>query len=316
MKSIQILSLKSHIILILLWGLNDLVLKIQFPGFITGKISDLIGIYLSPFILTAIFKLLLNKIEEKTIFYFSTSIVLCFFILINLSQTLNDTIYKSIDIGLGYTGYADFSDLLCLPSLILSILSFNKMLDDETRNNPRYLVLLLSFAVFINSPRIIEPTGRSDLLSLLVLLSLAEDKIYLLEPNDQTFLNDTQTFLFRFVGKNNESSPSSIDEIIVPDECTSVNSDPILTNEENIQYRMNEPSMKFLKYKVSIYDDVILTNLKLSQACEENNCNIETNVLGSGKYFWEVSLQYRYIKDCKLYEYFEKPEQDSIYFNK
>ncbi len=73
--------------------------------------------------------------------------------------------------------------------------------------------------------------------------------------------------------------------------------------------------MKFLKYKVSIYDDVTLTNLKLSQACEENSCNIETNVLGSGKYFWEVSLQYRYIKDCKLYEYFEKPEQDSIYFN-
>ena len=314
MKSIQILSLKSHIILILLWGLNDLVLKIQFPGFITGKISDLIGIYLSPFIMTVILKLLLRKMEEKTIFYFSTSIVLCFFLLINLSQFLNDTIYKSIDIGLGYKGYADFSDLLCLPSLILSILSFNKMLDDETRNNPRYLVLLLSFAVFINSPR--EPTGRSDIGSYMLLLSSSEDKIYLLEPNEKTILNDTQTFLFRFVGKNNEPSPSSIDKIIIPDECTSVNSDPILTDEVNIQSSWNEPFMKFLKYKVSIYDDVTLTNLKLSQVCEENSCNIETNVLGSGKYFWEVSLRYRYIKDCKLYEYFEKPEQDSIYFNK
>ncbi|NCN08976.1 MAG: hypothetical protein GW938_03945 [Leptospira sp.] len=314
MKSIQILSLKSHIILILLWGLNDLVLKIQFPGFITGKISDLIGIYLSPFIMTAILKLLLRKIEEKTIFYFSTSIVLCFFLLINLSLTLNDTIYKSIDIGLGYSGYADFSDLLCLPILIVSILSFKYILNHKTRNNPRYLVLLLSFAVFINSPS--EPTGRSDLISLLALLSLAEDKIYLLEPNENTILNDTQTFLFRFVGKNNESSPSSIDKIIIPDDCTSVNSDPILTDEVNIQSSRNEPFMKFLKYKVSIYDDVTLTNLKLSQVCEENSCNIETNVLGSGKYFWEVRLQYRYIKDCKLYEYFEKPEQDSIYFNK
>jgi hypothetical protein len=314
MKSIQILGLKSHIILILLWGLNDLVLKIQFPGFITGKISDLIGIYLSPFIMTVILKLLLRKMEEKTIFYFSTSIVFCFFLLINLSQFLNDTIYKSIDIGLGYKGYADFSDLLCLPILILSILSFKYILNHKTRNNPRYLVLLLSFAVFINSPS--EPTGRSDLFSLLVLLELAEDKIYFLEPNEKTILNDTQTFLFRFVGKNNESSPSSIDKIIIPDECTSVNSDPILTDEVNIQSSRNEPSMKFLKYKVSIYDDLALTNLKLSQACEENSCNIETNLLGSSKYFWEVRLQYRYIKDCKLYEYFEKPKQDSIYFNK
>jgi len=314
MKSIQILSLKSHIILILLWGLNDLVLKTHFPGFITGKISDLIGIYLSPFIATAFLKLFLRKIEEKTIFYFSSSIVFCFFLLINLSQSLNDTIYKSIDIGLGYTGYADLSDLLCLPVLILSILSFNHILEYETRNNSRYIVLLLSFTVFINSPR--EPTGRSDLLSLLALIGLAEDKIYLLEPNDRTALNETQRFLFRFVGKNNESSPSSIDELIVPDECTTINSEPILTEKKNFQSSINVPSMKFLKYKVSIYDNLALPNLKISQTCDDNNCNIETNLLSSGKYFWEVSLQYRYIKDCKLYEYFEKPKQDSINFNK
>ncbi|MCG9875688.1 MAG: hypothetical protein MH321_12985 [Leptospiraceae bacterium] len=314
MKSLKILSLKSHIILILLWGLNDLVFKLQFPGIITGKISDLIGLYLSPFILTALFKLFLRKIEEKTIFYFSSGLVISFFVMINLSQILNDTIYKSIDIGLGYKGYSDFSDLLCLPILIISILSFNHLLDDEIKNNSKYLVLLLSFTVFINSPR--EPTGRSDLFSLIALIGLAEDKIYLLEPNENTIVKESERFLFRFVGKNNESSPSSIDELIVPDECNSINTEPILTNQENFGSSNNVPSMKFLKYKVLIYDNLALTNLKISQTCDDNNCNIETNQLSSGKYFWEVSLQYRYIQDCKLYEYFEKPKQDSISFNK
>ncbi|EOQ95937.1 hypothetical protein LEP1GSC195_1855 [Leptospira wolbachii serovar Codice str. CDC] len=44
----------------ILWILNDSVLKIWCPGLVTGKISDVIGLLLTPLILTGIISLFRN----------------------------------------------------------------------------------------------------------------------------------------------------------------------------------------------------------------------------------------------------------------
>jgi hypothetical protein len=119
MKSLAILSEKSHIFLIILWLVNDLALKVYFPGIASGKISDLIGLYLSPFILTAIFSIFYKPKEESLIFKLTVAIIFIFFVAVNISQDYCNYFYELIDFGLKYRGFADLSDLYCLPIIIL-----------------------------------------------------------------------------------------------------------------------------------------------------------------------------------------------------
>lgn len=95
---------------LLLLLLNDLVLKPQFHNWFTGKLSDIVGLYIFPLFWCAFFPALKRHIYLLTaagfIFWKST-----------LAQPLIDTLN---DMGLPFNRVVDMSDLAALPALIVS----------------------------------------------------------------------------------------------------------------------------------------------------------------------------------------------------
>lgn len=308
MKSIYILNTNSHFILLLFWFVNDVFLKVAFPGFVTGKLSDIIGIYLSPFILTSILKLVFPKVHERILFILTTSVISIIFLLINLSQEFNDRVYSLLEFGSQNKGYADFTDLPCLGVIIFSYLKFNNFHPNNRKAKGGRLVLLLSFITFINSPR--EPTGRSDAFSYLILITSAADTIYLEAPNNGKIADTIEPFSYRFVGQNNESSPRSLESLTIPSECLSISNIPTDTSSSvGSLYGNSPPSMKFQNFLIRISKNSNLVAFELEKVCEPKNCSIDLSKLVTGDYYWKVYTQYTYIQKCILYRYTHAPNQ-------
>ncbi len=308
-RSIQILSTRMNIFLLFLWLLNDTVLKFVFPGFVTGKLSDLIGVYLSPFILTAIIRVFFNQIDEKSVLIFSIIITFVTFFMINFSQFLNDTIYNMVEIGFKNKGVADLTDLPCLLILRFTYHQFSHSKIRSKQRDASRLVLLFSFVVFINSPAERDPQGRNDLLTYILVLGLSTDTIYLESPKASQIVSEYEIFRFRFVGRNNESSPASLTSLSLPSTCTDQNPIPIETNYPLSDNTSDSPTMKFEEFLVQIANDKSLSNVVISKACIDQTCALDLTKLSRGEYFWGVSLRYSYILNCKLYKYTKLPNQ-------
>lgn len=313
MKSFAILSKRSHILLILIWFLNDFIFKTYLPGFVSGKISDLVGLYLSPLLLTAVFSILFKFNDEILIFKIISFIVFIFFVSVNISQDFSNYFYKLIDPGFGYSGFADLTDLFCLPIILLAYYKLNSSENTHRVNFKNYLVLLFAAFTFINSPS--EPRGRSDAFSIILLLSGAEDAVYLLNPVNGKKVESNENFQFNFVGRNNESSPITLEKLPNPPECGPINETPILIDSGNSTGTSSYLNMLFLKYRINFYKDKKYNKYDFSILCDKDKCILDKEIKGNGEYFWDVSLQYRFIRDCKLYETFLKPKQKLENFN-
>ncbi|MDF3820852.1 hypothetical protein P3G55_13130 [Leptospira sp. 96542] len=315
MKSFKILNSNSHLLILSLWFINDIAFKLYFPNFFVGKISDIIGIYLSPFILTSIIVTVFYKFNEETVFYFCSSLIFIIFLLINISQEINNRIYEFLEIGFKNKGTADLTDLICLFMLIPSYIKFryHRTLNDNKQENK--FILLLSFVVFINSPA--EPTGRSDVLSVLFLLYSTTDVIYLETPIDHTKVSDLENFKFRFIGKNNESEPPSIESLTIPETCSNVNEIP-----EPRDYPLSEnfsnsqPLMHFDYYIIQISQDSDFKTISLQNNCSSINCNFDLSILESNFYYWKVLTHFTFIDQCIRYFYEGEPKQILGIFNK
>jgi len=316
MKSLKILNLNSHILLLGIWFMNDLFFKKYFPGIVTGKISDLIGIYLSPFILTAFIGTIFSKINENITFIANSLLVFCVFLVINISQRWNDTIYSLLEFGFKNKGTADVSDLVCLLALLPSYLNFTNYRDRLGFASDKRIILILSFIVFINTPA--EPTESSNLINVIFLLSSPADAIYIEAPNNQFNITNNEEFKFRFVGKKNESSPPSIASLTVPTECTTINEIPTETNIPMTQYNNSNivPAMLFKNYLILISKDIKFKSIALQNTCDSFNCHIDLSKLENDTYYWKVLTQFTYIRECILYLYKDEPQQTPGIFNK
>jgi hypothetical protein len=308
-RSLQILSARIHIFLLFIWLLNDTVFKFVFSGFITGKLSDLIGVYLSPLILTAIIRFFFNQISEKLIFLSSLFLTFVTFFFINYSQFLNDRILGILEIGFRNRGVADYTDLPCLLILSLTYHQFfySKFRYDQHHTNR--LVLLFAFVVFINSPAEVDPQGRKDWLTYLLVTGLSTDAIFLESPKGSQRVTENEKFRFRYVGRNNESSPPSIVSLSFPESCRDQNPIPIETNFALSGSTSDSPTMKFDEYFIRIANDKSMSNVVMAKVCSDQVCDLDLTQLGSGEYFWGVSLRYSYIENCKLYKYSKLPTQ-------
>jgi|GEM_PF-1693404 hypothetical protein len=124
-NSSKFLSSPISFLLIFLWIANDHIWKAQFHNEITGKISDITGLIVFPFFLTAIgFIINYGTLKEKTLFVFTNLTIATLFSVINWSQEWNNWIY--INCFGNQNGTADKTDLLCVPICLLANLYFYK----------------------------------------------------------------------------------------------------------------------------------------------------------------------------------------------
>lgn len=279
----------------ILWILNDSVLKILYPGLISGKISDVIGILLTPLILTGIISFFRKRANLYRVFSVSLFFTISLFLFINLSQPNNDSFYKFIGSNEN-RNLADKSDLLLLPLSVFTIYLFKKTKPFFKIPNLRKLPILLfpTLALFNTS----YPTGRSDLISIIGLLSFANDMIIQLDPKEMQITANIYTFKFQFIGMNNESSPRTAE---IPNQnptCPNP-ADPTkeLGNTENSYIE----SGKFQNYKIDISKSQNFEMIEKTTNCNGTECSIDLQTLGSGKYFWKVRLRYLYRRECQLY---------------
>ncbi|MCW7492815.1 hypothetical protein ND861_07375 [Leptospira sp. 2 VSF19] len=308
------ITVQSNILLFvflgILWILNDSVLKILFPGLVTGKISDVIGLLLTPLILTGIISLFRKKENLYRVFSVSLFFTILLFLFINLSQSINDSFYKFINSN-EKMNLADRSDLLLLPFSFFTVYFFKKTKPFFKIPNLRKLpILLFPTLALINTS---YPTGRSDLISIIGLLSLATDTIIQLDLKEITVADNNYTFQFQFIGMNNESS-ARISEIPDPNSHCSNPEKPTIDfgNRENKDIEVG----KFQNYIIEISKSQNFETIVKTSDCNNTACIIDLQSLGSGKFFWKVRVRYLYRRECQLYlENFSVP-QEVHYFMK
>ena len=118
--------------------LNDFYLKYEFPNFLTGKLSDVAGLFLFPYFLSS-----LRPRWSKTI-YFGTAAFFLFWKspfsqeLINLAQV----------IGIGFKRVVDYTDLFALLVLPFSFRYFQKQLSTRQEIGKYLTVPLVVISLF------------------------------------------------------------------------------------------------------------------------------------------------------------------------
>ena len=112
-KHYNLLTSKLFIIGLLTLIINDHVLKYSYPGFITGKLSDISGLFIFPIFFAAFW------FNQRKLIYVLTTIIFIIWKL-PLSQGFIDAVN-----GLGLfriSRVVDYTDLLCLFNLPISFL--------------------------------------------------------------------------------------------------------------------------------------------------------------------------------------------------
>ncbi len=155
-NSSKFLSSPISFLLIFLWIANDHIWKAQFHNEITGKISDITGLIVFPFFLTAIgFIINYGTLKEKTLFVFTNLTIATLFSVINWSQDWNNWIY--INCFGNQNGTADKTDLLCVPiCLFMNFYFYKKYSVKEITVSARLkylhiIAITLSALAFINT---------------------------------------------------------------------------------------------------------------------------------------------------------------------
>lgn len=307
MKSLQILSSHFNFGLLVLWLLNDTFLKSEYPGLVTGKISDIIGVFLSPFIVTAIIHRFW-KIEESFLLWGSIIFIAVLFFGINIDQSWNDSFYSFLSFGFSTSGVADPSDLFCLLLLPFTYFRFHSFSASiPMKSKTKIYTLFFSIFVFINTSPL--PSGRSNLMDYIFLLNTTYDTLILESPIDSKTVANLESFSFRFISLQNQSKPLSFDSLEIPKECKDVNEVPIKTDSPALNYSPSSrtPSMLFMNYVIEIYKDTKLSEKILSEKCNTQKCELDLTTLPPSEYFWIVQLEYTFIRECKRYSYLLAP---------
>ena len=115
----KFLSSTISFFLILIWIGNDHIGKFLFHNEFTGKLSDITGLIVFPFLLTNLaFIISFRKLPEGILFFLANLSIVTLFFIINWSQDWSYWIYAKF-FG-NQNGVADKTDLLCIPFTIFA----------------------------------------------------------------------------------------------------------------------------------------------------------------------------------------------------
>ncbi len=119
----DILSRPLFILVLGLLLLNDFYLKYEFSNLLTGKLSDITGLFLFPYFLSSL------KIKWTKTIYLGTALLFIFW----KSPFSQDLIIWWQTIGIGFNRIIDYTDLFALFILPLSFYYFQKQLSTECK---------------------------------------------------------------------------------------------------------------------------------------------------------------------------------------
>lgn len=128
--------------------LNDFYLKYAFPNFLTGKLSDFVGLFIFPYFISIFFEKNAEKIYLITALFFT-------FWKFEISQHFIDWISTFSNIAFYRT--VDITDLIALSIMPFSYIYFKrKLIEKEKTNNVYNIVIgILSLFIFVadSNPR-------------------------------------------------------------------------------------------------------------------------------------------------------------------
>jgi len=155
-NSAKFLSSPISFGLISLWILNDHLGKPLLHNELTGKISDITGLIVFPFLLTTISVVVsYGTLNERILFLFANLSIVILFSIINWNQDWNNGIYSNF-FG-NQNGTADKTDLLCIPfCLSFNFYFYRKYSAKEntistTKKILHVIAIILSTVAFINT---------------------------------------------------------------------------------------------------------------------------------------------------------------------
>lgn len=284
--------------MLFIWLINDSFLKAHFPSFITGKLSDIAGLYLFPLFLTWILSIFVSLIQkhsfnEKKEFYiylFSTTTTCFVFVMLNVSQEINERLtcilWGFFSDCQNLRGVADYTDLFTLPIIFYAYHSFKKNKDERQANKEiTFAVILLISLAFINTSQPRKTSSRMHPI-LLFLLSAGGGCIELISPLDEAILIQNENINFKWNYKNSRESNPTPSNMNYPSLC-------------------GEPTKvagTFKEYELTIYSDKELTDKKISFNTGNNNYDY-TISFAPGKYYWITTLLFENHANCATKKY-------------
>lgn len=294
--SYALLTSRLSLFFILLWIANDSLLKSLFHNEVTGKLSDITGLFITPLFLTAITRYLASilkfRFKEISLLIFYMLLTSLLFIAINIDQNLNDLIVKFIWFFYDAKGTADNTDILCLavfiPLLGLFLRKQKICVSATIFKWKAYIVLpLVSFAILNTSP---GKSPDTDAMRLLLFMSLADtkDKITITKPlNGETSkVNQPITFEWKYKNYYGRSEPPAFTYNLKCGESTQ------FTEQEL------KDSGKFLGYLVQVSTDKAFAVTQHDFFAENKAMSTSGSILKSGKYFIRIALQYKNHPSC------------------
>lgn len=189
--------------------LNDFYLKYAFSNFFTGKLSDIAGLFLFPYFLSAF------RVRWAKLIYIGTALLFVFW-KSPYSQDLINLVQRA---GIGFNRVVDYTDLFALFILPVSYSYFQKQLLIE-RSEGKYLTFLISvitlFAIWATTlPSVIVdlnldvnetyeiPIGKADLFNEIL---AAHEYSFNLERN----LSDSLFYLYFDIGDKRHSKITAL----------------------------------------------------------------------------------------------------------
>ncbi len=296
--SYALLTSKLSLFFILLWIANDSLLKSLFHNEVTGKLSDITGLFITPLFLTAITRYLASKlafhVKELILLTFYIILTSILFTVINIDQEFNDLIVKSIWFFYDAKGTADKTDILCLivyaPLLVLFLRKQKSYLNSNTIFEWKaYIVLpLISFAILNTSPPTRGDTNAVRLLTFIILAD-TKDRITIIKPVSRETAKVNQLISFEWKYKNyyGRSEPSALESNLKCGESTQFTEQQL------------KDSGKFLGYLVRVSTDKNFTVIAYEFFAENKAMSTSGSILKSGKYFIRVDLKYQNHPSCE-----------------
>ncbi|TGK95777.1 hypothetical protein EHQ30_03865 [Leptospira brenneri] len=280
---------------VIFWILNDSYFKYIFHNDLTGKISDIIGLFYTPILFTALivtfFQHKKYQIKESKILFVTMAFVAIMFISLNLNQETNDLLVKNLWFFIPSKGTADQTDLYCLLIYIPLVFIFYNLQKNHSQKQfkvLKYLTpLFLSFAI-INTSSIGNSETDLERISYFMLLADTSDKIISISPEDGETFQKSQNINFEWSYKNyyGVTEPSIYDKEM---ECGVTG---------NLNELNGYIAGKFQNYVVQIANNETFSPIGI----EFNSNGIEKRTNGSinssGSYYYRIALHYKNKSEC------------------
>lgn len=170
----DILSRPLFILALGLLLLNDFYLKYEFSNFLTGKLSDIAGIFLFPYFLSSL------RIKWTKTIYLGTAFLFIYW----KSPFSQDLINWWQTIGIGFNRVIDYTDLFALLILPLSFNYFQKQLLTE-RKISKYLTAPLGLISLLAIWATTLPREKVE-------LNLNVNEVYEMQMSKAEFFNSIQ----------------------------------------------------------------------------------------------------------------------------